>query len=131
MKNVVFLAGDVHYVQANAYDPNGDGIPDFHEFVAGPLSAAPGRLAPANVELRPTMLTNEGGYMNLAWCKPEGLLRCDSPRRDRRHAVFPSSICQVAATLHGEDPLDIGMGSQLRYTIAARACMHARLGRGA
>jgi alkaline phosphatase D len=64
VKNVVFLAGDVHYVQANEYDPNGDGIPDFHEFVAGPLSAAPGRLAPANVELRPTMLMNEGGYMN-------------------------------------------------------------------
>ncbi|TKB71718.1 MAG: hypothetical protein E8D46_16435 [Nitrospira sp.] len=64
VKNVVFLAGDVHYVQANTYDPNGDGIPDFHEFIAGPLSAAPGRLTPANVELRPTMLINDGGYMN-------------------------------------------------------------------
>jgi len=64
VKNVVFLAGDVHYVQANEYDPNGDGIPDFHEFVAGPLSAAPGRLAPANEGLRPTRLMNEGGYMN-------------------------------------------------------------------
>jgi alkaline phosphatase D len=64
MKNVVFLAGDVHYVQANAYDPNGDGTPDFHEFVVGPLSAAPGRLTPVSVELRPTTLINEGGYMN-------------------------------------------------------------------
>jgi alkaline phosphatase D len=64
VKNVVFLAGDVHYVQANAYDPNGDGIADFHEFIAGPLSAAPGRLTPARVELRPTTLINEGGYMN-------------------------------------------------------------------
>ena len=64
MKNVVFLAGDVHYVQANAYDPNGDGIPDFHEFVAGPLSAAPGRQTPPNKELRPTTLINETGYMN-------------------------------------------------------------------
>jgi alkaline phosphatase D len=64
VKNVVFLAGDVHYVQANAYDPNGDGTPDFHEFMAGPLSAAPGRLTPASVELRPTTLINEGGYMN-------------------------------------------------------------------
>ncbi|MCX5727620.1 MAG: alkaline phosphatase D family protein [Nitrospirae bacterium] len=64
VKNVVFLAGDVHYVQANAYDPNGDGIPDFHEFVAGPLSAAPGRLTPASAGLRPTTLINEGGYMN-------------------------------------------------------------------
>ena len=64
VKNVVFLAGDVHYVQANAYDPNGDGTPDFHEFMAGPLSAAPGPLTPASAGLRPTTLINEGGYMN-------------------------------------------------------------------
>jgi alkaline phosphatase D len=64
MKNVVFLAGDVHYVQANTYDPNGDGVPDFHEFITGPLSAAPGRLTPSNVELHPNSLINEGGYMN-------------------------------------------------------------------
>jgi alkaline phosphatase D len=64
MKNVVFLAGDVHYVQANAYDPNGDGIPDFHEFMAGPLSAAPGPQTPASAGLRPTTLINEGGYFN-------------------------------------------------------------------
>ena len=64
VKNVVFLAGDVHYVQANAYDPNGDGTPDFHEFVAGPLSAAPGPQTPASAGLRPTTLINEGGYMN-------------------------------------------------------------------
>ena len=64
VKNVVFLAGDVHYVQANAYDPNGDGTPDFHEFVAGPLSAAPGRLTPPSAGLRPTTLINESGYFN-------------------------------------------------------------------
>ena len=64
VKNVVFMAGDVHYVQANAYDPNGDGTPDFYEFMAGPLSAAPGRLTPPNAELRPTTLINESGYFN-------------------------------------------------------------------
>ena len=64
VKNVVFLGGDVHYVQANAYDPNGDGTPDFHEFVVGPLSAAPGRLTAASMGLRPTTLINESGYMN-------------------------------------------------------------------
>ena len=64
VRNVVFLAGDVHYVQATAYDPNGDGTPDFYEFVAGPLSAAPGRQTPASLELHPTKLINEGGYMN-------------------------------------------------------------------
>ena len=64
VRNVVFLAGDVHYVQATAYDPNGDGTPDFYEFVAGPLSAAPGRETPASLGLHPTKLINEGGYMN-------------------------------------------------------------------
>ena len=64
VKNVVFLAGDVHYVQANAYDPNGDGTPDFHEFVAGPLSAAPGRQTPPSAGLGPTTLINESGYFN-------------------------------------------------------------------
>jgi len=28
------------------------------------LSAAPGRLTPANLDLRPTTLINESGYMN-------------------------------------------------------------------
>jgi alkaline phosphatase D len=64
MKNVIFLGGDVHYVQANAYDPDRDGIIDFHEFVAGPLSARPGRETPANDTLHPTRLLNEGGYQN-------------------------------------------------------------------
>jgi alkaline phosphatase D len=64
LKNVIFLAGDVHYVQANAYDPNDDGMVDFHEFVAGPLSAAPGRLTTPNAELHPTTLINESGYFN-------------------------------------------------------------------
>ncbi len=64
MKNVVFISGDMHYVQANAYDPNRDGVIDFHEFVAGPLSAGPGRLTPAGEGLHPTRLINEGGYYN-------------------------------------------------------------------
>jgi alkaline phosphatase D len=64
MKNIVFLGADVHFVQANAYDPNDDGVPDFHEFVAGPLSARPGRLTPPSPGLRPKNLINEAGYYN-------------------------------------------------------------------
>ena len=64
LKNVVFIAGDVHWVQANAYDPNRDGVVDFHEFVAGPLSARPGRITPAAEGLHPTRLINEEGYYN-------------------------------------------------------------------
>jgi alkaline phosphatase D len=64
IKNVVFLAGDVHWVQANAYDPNQDGIIDFHEYMVGPLSARPGKLTPASDELHPLRLVNESGYQN-------------------------------------------------------------------
>lgn len=64
IKNVVFLAGDVHWVQANAYDPNQDGLIDFHEYMVGPLSARPGRLTAAGDELHPMRLVNEAGYQN-------------------------------------------------------------------
>ena len=62
--NVVFLAGDIHWVQANRYDPNQDGVVDFHEFVSGPLSASPGRLTTPSPVLHPNTLINEGGYDN-------------------------------------------------------------------
>jgi len=64
LKNVVFIAGDVHYVQANVYDPNGDGTPDFYEFIAGPLAAAQGRMTLPSPALKPTTLIHEGGYYN-------------------------------------------------------------------
>lgn len=64
VKNVVFLSGDVHWVQANAYDPNQDGVIDFHEYIAGPLSAPPGRFAPTQTALHPTELFYESGYHN-------------------------------------------------------------------
>ncbi len=64
LKNVVFIAADVHWVQANAYDPDRDGVIDFHEFVAGPLSARPGRITPASEGLHPARLINEEGYYN-------------------------------------------------------------------
>jgi len=62
--NVVFLAGDIHWVQANIYDPNQDGVADFYEFVSGPLSARPGHLTSPSPFLHPKTLINEGGYDN-------------------------------------------------------------------
>jgi alkaline phosphatase D len=62
--NVVWLSGDVHYVQGNAYDPDGDGTPDFHEFISGPLSASPGRLVSPAPALRPTSYFSETGFFN-------------------------------------------------------------------
>jgi len=64
VRNAVWLAGDVHYTQVNAYDPNGDGVPDFHEFIAGPLSAYPGKPVPPDPAFKPTTFHSEGGFYN-------------------------------------------------------------------
>ncbi len=72
LKNVVFLGGDVHYVQANAYDPDRDGTVDFHEFIAGPLSARPGRMTRPSPALNPTNLVHEGGYFNFGLVRVTG-----------------------------------------------------------
>jgi len=64
IRNVVWLAADVHYAQVNAYDPDGDGAVDFHEFICGPLSAASIQPVSPDPALRPTTLYSEGGFTN-------------------------------------------------------------------
>lgn len=64
VRNVVWLAGDVHYAQANAYDPNEDGTVDFYEFICGPLSAAPGKPVFPNPTFNPTTLYSGSGFFN-------------------------------------------------------------------
>jgi len=64
LKNVVFLAGDVHFAQVNAYDPDRDGVIDFHEYIAGPLSARHGKLTATDDGLQPTQLYYESGFDN-------------------------------------------------------------------
>jgi alkaline phosphatase D len=71
--NIVWLAGDVHYAQANDYDPDGDGITDFYELICGPLSAAYGRPGPPNAALTPTNVYSEGGFSNF------GVVTVDGP----------------------------------------------------
>jgi alkaline phosphatase D len=64
VRNIVWLAADVHFAQVNTYDPDSDGQADFYEFVAGPLSAASGRPVPPEPDLRPTTLYSAGGFAN-------------------------------------------------------------------
>ena len=76
IRNVVWLAADVHFVEANAYDVDRDGQDDFHEFVAGPLSAAGGRMAKPRSPFQIRTLVYEGGYRNF------GLVRADETSFD-------------------------------------------------
>ncbi len=64
IRNVVWLAGDVHFAQVNTYDPDKDGKTDFYEFVSGPLAAGTrNAVAPAS-DLQPTTLYSDGGFAN-------------------------------------------------------------------
>ncbi len=64
IENVVFLAGDVHWAEAIAYDPDQDGLIDFHEYTAGPLAAPSGRFSPIRDDLNPTQLFRGSAYHN-------------------------------------------------------------------
>jgi alkaline phosphatase D len=64
IRNVLWLAADVHYMQVNAYDANGDGVIDFHEFIAGPLSGASKAPLLPDSTFHPTTLFSESGAMN-------------------------------------------------------------------
>ena len=64
VRNVVWLTADVHFVEANAYDADRDGVPDFHEFIAGPLSASSKQPLPVQSPFAVQTLVAEGGYRN-------------------------------------------------------------------
>ncbi len=72
IRNVVWLATDVHFAQVNAYDPDGDGRVDFHEFISGPLAADAKQPVRPEAVLRPTTLYSEGGFLNFGKVTVEG-----------------------------------------------------------
>lgn len=70
VRNLVFLATDVHFAQISRFslDPDGDGDPlVLHEVIAGPLSAGASPVVPPDPTLRPEVLYAEGGLFNFAW----------------------------------------------------------------
>jgi alkaline phosphatase D len=62
VKNLVFLAADVHHPELIRHHP----APEFsfHEFIAGPLSAAQGRPRPLDQGLHPRSLFARGGVFS-------------------------------------------------------------------
>jgi alkaline phosphatase D len=59
VRNLVFLAADVHFAQLIHHHPTTEW--SFHEFIAGPLSASPGRPRPLDQGLNPHSLWSLGG----------------------------------------------------------------------
>jgi alkaline phosphatase D len=72
VRNVVWLAADVHFAQVNQYDPDGDGVADFLEFVAGPLAAAFGPAVAPDPAFRPSTLYSVGGFANFGLVAVQG-----------------------------------------------------------
>ena len=62
IKNLVFLAADVHHAEVIRHHPTPEW--SFHEFIAGPLSASPGRPHPLDQGLNPRSLWSLGGVEN-------------------------------------------------------------------
>ncbi len=99
VRNVVFVATDVHFAAQirYAHDFDGDGQPlVFHELISGPLSAFRAPAPPAfDATLRPVVLYAEGDIFNFGTVRidptaPSGtVLRTDV--RDETGAVRPGS----------------------------------------
>lgn len=62
VKNLVVLAADVHHAELIRHHPTPDW--SFHEFIAGPLSATPGKPRPLDTGLTPRPLWSLGGTAN-------------------------------------------------------------------
>lgn len=62
VKNLVFLAADVHHAELIRHHPTAEW--SFHEFIAGPLSASPGKPRPLDAGLNPRSLWSLGGVAN-------------------------------------------------------------------
>ena len=62
VKNLVVLAADVHHAELIRHHPTPEW--SFHEFIAGPLSAGPGKPRPLDAALTPRSLWSLGGTAN-------------------------------------------------------------------
>jgi alkaline phosphatase D len=62
VRNLVVVAGDVHHAEIVRHQPHRDW--EFHEFIAGPLSAPRGQPRPLDARLGPRTLFAQGGVYN-------------------------------------------------------------------
>jgi alkaline phosphatase D len=62
VRNLVVVAADVHHAALIRHQPHADW--EFHEFIAGPLSAPTGRPRPLDLRLGPRTIFAQGGLYN-------------------------------------------------------------------
>jgi alkaline phosphatase D len=104
VKNVVFLAADVHFAAQIRYaiDLNRDGEPlRFHELIAGPLAAGRRQPPVPNLDstLHPTVLYAEGGFFNFGSVTiargADGLPHLTAQVHDERGQTRPNSTLDL------------------------------------
>jgi alkaline phosphatase D len=101
IRNVVWLAGDVHYPEVHAYDADADGVVDFYEFISGPLSAHAGTPVAPNQDLHPTTLYSAGGFANFGVIRVAGaslrLAIVDDAGQERFSKIFEADTRQAGS----------------------------------
>ena len=103
VKNMVWIATDVHHVESTryAFDGNHDGKSMvFHEFLVGPLSASAGPLGLFDNTLNPTHLFRKTGIFNFGYFRIER--RGNSSHflaevRDENGILIPSSVIDLTS----------------------------------
>jgi alkaline phosphatase D len=69
---VAWISTDIHVARIFSYDPDQDGIIDFHEFISGPLSAITGNFDPLDQTFHPKVLYEETNFFNFGVGKIDG-----------------------------------------------------------
>lgn len=88
VKNLVWLAADVHFAQGARLDPFRDGSFVCHEFISGPLSAIRSAPPPLDATFNPTVLFAEGDLFNFGELAVDAAARTLTARiRDQKGAL--------------------------------------------
>ena len=111
VKNLVFIATDIHFPTSMSYktDADGDGdLLEFHEFVTGPLNGVRNPVKAPDPAANPEVLYAEGGLFNFGYYRDrqtewQDALHRRRARRARRAAsrLRGRSDAQVASRLAG------------------------------
>jgi alkaline phosphatase D len=97
VKNLVFIATDIHFPTSMSYktDADGDGdLLEFHEFVTGPLNGVRNPVKPPDPAANPEVLYAEGGLFNFGYyqiVRRNGKMHFIADVRDEHGAQRPGS----------------------------------------